>query len=245
MKKIKKLIFLIIFVVSLVALVYSSIKIINWYKNNKKNIKIEEKINKYITVDNKSDEYKIDFDKIKKQNKDAVAYLKVNNTSVDYVVVQGKDNEYYLHHNFNKEYNVAGWIFADYRNKLDGTDKNVVVYGHNMLYGTMFGGLKKVLNKKWYSDEKNLEITFITEKEDVKYKVFSVYTIEPEEYYITTSFGTTKEFKEFINVIKSRSINKFDEKVDVDDSILTLSTCSDNGKERIVLHAFKIKNKDE
>lgn len=239
MKKIKNLVLFIILIVSLIGLIYSTFNIIKWYKNNKKNIEIEEKINKYITKDIDTDEYKIDFKEIKKQNSDAVAYLKVNNTDVDYIVVQGKNNDYYLHHNFNKDYNVAGWIFADYKNKLDGNDKNIVVYGHNMLYGTMFGSLRKVLNKKWYSNKNNLDITFITEKDDSTYKIFSIYKIEPEEYYITTDFNSTNEFKKFLNTIKSRSIYNFNQEINENDNILTLSTCSDDGKERIVIHAKK------
>ena len=47
-----------------------------------------------------------------------------------------------MNHNFEQEYNSAGWIFMDYKNKLDGTDKNIVIYGHNMKDLSMFGKLR-------------------------------------------------------------------------------------------------------
>ena len=57
------------------------------------------------------------------------------------------NNDFYLKHSFDKKYNAAGWIFADYRNKLDGSDKNIVVYGHNRQNGTMFSSLRNILNQ--------------------------------------------------------------------------------------------------
>ena len=69
--------------------------------------------------------------------------------------------------------------------------------------------------------------------------MFSVYKIENEEYYIDTEFKKN-EFEEFIDTLKNRSIKDFNVDVSVEDSILTLSTCADNNKYRIVLHAKRI-----
>ncbi len=65
-------------------------------------------------------------------------------------------------------------------------------------------------------------------------------TIKKEDYYITTNFGTDIEFETFIDKIKSRSVKNFDVDVNTEDHILTLSTCADNNKYRVVLHAKKI-----
>ena len=94
-------------------------------------------------------EYNVDFKGLKEKNSDTVAYLKVKGTSIDYVVLKGEDNEFYLKHNFNKEKNVSGWVFADFHNKFDGMDKNIVIYAHNTRDGSMFGTLKSVLNEDW------------------------------------------------------------------------------------------------
>ena len=77
--------------------------------------------------------------------------------------MKATDNNYYLTHNLKKEYNGSGWVFMDYRNDLDGKDKNIIIYGHNMRDGSMFGSLKEILSANWYKNEENKYITFITE----------------------------------------------------------------------------------
>ena len=225
-------------------LIYSGTKIVIWYMNNQNNKKISDEIAEFVTVDetkeDNEEKYVIDFEKLKEKNSDVVAWLKVNGTNIETTVVKTTDNDYYLTHNFNKEYNSAGWIFADYKNKVDGTDKNLVIYGHNMRDDSMFGSLKWVINEDWYNNEDNKYITLITENETQVYEVFSVYQIEKEDYYIQTNFNTEKEFNTFAQTIKKRSKKDFNVDVNENDNILTLSTCANNNKYRVVLHAKKI-----
>lgn len=178
--------------------------------------------------------------KKEKQNSNTVAWLKVEGTEIEYPVVKGKDNSFYLTHSFDNSYNNAGWIFADYNNTFDGEDENIVIYGHNRRDGSMFGSLKNVLEKDWCSNEKNRTITFSTEEGNIKYQVFSVYKIENEDYYITTKFNSNEEFEKFITTIKNRSIYNFETNVAKTDKVLTLSTCANNNKYRVVLHAKKV-----
>ena len=194
-----------------------------------------------VIIDEGTDESesKIDFNKLKQLNTDTVAWLKINGTQIEYPVVKSKDNSYYLTHNFYNSYNKAGWIFADYKNKLDGTDKNIVIYGHNREDSSMFASLKNILTKDWYENEANLKINLSTEQENSIYQVFSVYKIKNEDYYITTQF-TQESFNSYIDTMKKRSIKDFGIDVNPDDKILTLSTCDNNTKYRIVLHAKKV-----
>jgi len=96
-----------------ILLVISFIEIIKWYKENKRNQKIQEKISEAVIIN--EEETLIDFNKLKEINKDTVGWLKVNGTDIEYVVVKANDNSYYLDHNVENEYNKAGWIFADYK----------------------------------------------------------------------------------------------------------------------------------
>ena len=104
---------------------------------------------------------------------------------------------------------------------------------------SMFGSMKNILNSDWYENEKNTDITLYTENEKCIYKVFSIYKIENEDYYIKTEFKNDNEFEKFIKTLKKRSIKDFSVDVSKDDDILTLSTCANNNKYRIVLHAIK------
>lgn len=232
-------------IIFIILLIFSIIKISEWIQNNQKNKTIIQEISDAITIEetkkeNDSLKYKVNFSSLKEKNKDTVAWLKVENSNIEYPIVKTKDNDYYLTHNYYKEYNIAGWPFADYKNKFDGTDKNLIIYGHNMQDNSMFGSLKDVIKPKWYNNEENKYITLITEKENSIYEIFSVYQIEREDYYIKTDFNKI-EFKEFIKKLKKRSLKDFKTEVNEDSNILTLSTCANNDKYRVVLHAVKIK----
>lgn len=248
----KKVVLTIILIILIGVFCFSGYKIVTYFTQNKENSNIQEELSTSVKIfdntpkftekneeEKKEKVYEIDFKSLKKKNKDTVAFLAVKGTDVEYVVVKAKDNDYYLNHNFNKKYNVAGWIFADYRNKFDGSDKNIVIYGHNMKNGSMFATLKRVINKSWYNNQENRIITLITESGQSKYEVFSTYKTQAESYYITTSFNDS-EFSEFIKKIKSRSVYNYKVDVKSEDTILTLSTCDNNNNYRIVLHAKKI-----
>ena len=238
--KINNLIILIVFLLCLLGLIYSSYKIIKWKLDVDKNNQIKDKIKNKITI-KKDNKYVIDFKSLKEINPDTIAYIKVNNTNIDYIVVKGKNNNYYLNHNFNKEYNIAGWVFMDYRNKLDGTDKNIIIYGHNTKDNSMFDTLKYVLTKSWQANIGNQIITLVTEQQEYKYQVFSTYEINPEDYYLTTNFKSENNYLYFLDKIKNRSNYNYKVKLDKDDKVLTLSSCLGEGQTRVVLHAKLIK----
>ena len=242
-KIIIKQISLILLIVFTILFIISGIKIIQYLKSSKNNNMIIEDISKTIKKqeieNNNNYEYNIDFSTLKEKNSDAVGFIKVNGTNIENVVVKSKDNNYYLNHNFEKKTNNAGWIFADYNNKLDGSDKNIVIYGHNMRNNSMFGTLKNVLDESWKNNEDNRKITFITEKEKATYEVFSVYQVEAQDYYLNTNFSDTS-FNSFLKTIKERSKYNFNVDITNTEQILTLSTCANNNKYRIVLHARKI-----
>ena len=231
-----------VFVICFIVALYSGRKIIQWFLNNKENEKIIETISTKISVEQLEGEkskYNIDFDGLKSINADTVGWIKVYGTNVEFPVVQSNDNKYYLTHNFEKKNNQAGWIFADFSNRFDGTDKNIVIYGHNRKDKSMFATLKNILNREWYENDENRMVVFVTPNEYSIYEVFSVYQIIEEDYYISTNFDNYS-YSDFIKRAKSKSIYDFGIDVTQEDRILTLSTCADNSKYRIVLQAKKI-----
>jgi len=171
-------------------------------------------------------------------NEDTVGWLTVNNTKVNYPVVQTKDNDYYLNHAYDKTKNIAGWIFADFRNNMDNIDKNTIIYGHSGLIGNlMFSSLDKTLNKNWYTNENNLNIYFSIKGKEYSFRIFSIYTIDVTNDYLDINFNNDEDYINFINMIKNRSINNFNVEVTPNDKILTLSTCYKDDSKRLVVHA--------
>ena len=199
----------------------------------------------YIPGDN--DKYKdisylsVDFTDLIRKNNETVGWIKVNNTNVNYSIVQHNDNEYYLRHDFYKNYNIAGWVYGDFRDDFKYFGNNTILYSHNMTNRTMFGSLTWCLKESWYTNEDNQYIKISTPYSNTIWKIFSIYTIKPEVYYLKTYFDTDEEHTEFINTIKDRSIYNFNEDISYKDKILTLSTCTDDGTKRIVIHSKMIK----
>ena len=238
---IKKAITFLILLILVAVAIFSAVKIKTYADDMNENNSILSEISDIVDQEDnfKGEEKSLDAASLREINPDTVGYLTVNGTDIKYPVVQGKDNDYYLSHNFKKDNNRAGWIFADYRNKFDGTDKNIVIYGHNMKNGSMFSSLKNVLTTNWQDKEENMYIVFIAENAVSTYKFFSVYYIEAEDYYTTTAFND-KSFQSFVDKIKARSNKNFNVDVKSKDQILTLSTCADDDRYRIVVHAVKL-----
>ena len=182
----------------------------------------------------------VDFTELKKKNSDTIGWINVNNTNINYPFVQTSDNSYYLTHSFDKTYNEAGWVFLDYRNNTNFSDKNTIIYAHSRLDKTMFGSLSKVLKEDWYKNKDNHIIRISTEIENTLWQIFSVYVIETESYYITTDFSSDLEYQSFLDTLKSRSKYNFDAELSTNDNILTLSTCYSD-TEKTVVHAKLIK----
>ncbi len=245
-RKIKFNIRSLLMLVFIVLLIFSGIKIIKWIFANKQNEELQSNLSQYVEIkedekDTQDNGYKIDFKALKEKNSDTVGWLKVNGTNIEYVVVKGTDNSYYLKHNFERQSNSAGWIFADYRNKFDYIDYNTVIYGHNMKNDSMFGTLKNVLNEEWYNNEENRHIVLVTERGTFTYEVFSVYEDKASDYPITTEFKNDNEYLKFLKTIKKKSKYNFNVDVSEEKSILTLSTCATNNQNRVTLHAINIK----
>lgn len=246
-------------IILIIIILYCLFYIFTWYKENKKNSDMLNRIADTGIIDsivveiptNTTDDetntestqitaHKIDFKKLTEINNSIIGWINIPNTSIDYPVVQSSDNAFYLTHSFDKTRNSAGWIFADFRNRFDGLDKNIIIYGHNRMDSSMFATLVNTQQDYWYNNLDNKYITLTTPDGVHIYEIFSTYTIKKESYYITTDFTNDEEFLTFLNTLKSRSIHNFNVSLNTTDSILTLSTCDASGKSRVVVHAKKI-----
>lgn len=186
-------------------------------------------------------QYEKVFSTLQEINKDTVGWLTVNNTRIDYPVVQAKDNDYYLRRDYYQNKNRHGWIFMDYRNNPDELNENTIIYGHNLANQTMFGTLRYALNSYWYKKSANQIITFNTPNENMKFQIFSIYTIPTTNDYLDITFPTTDAYQTYIDLVKGRSIYDFNIEVTTGDKILTLSTCANGNDKRLVIHAKLIK----
>ena len=119
----------------------------------------------------------VDFQNLQQINPEILAWITVPGTPIDYPVALGEDNSYYLNHTVTGESNILGSIFA-----TAGTDfeeSHIILYGHNMASGKMFGSLKKYREEEFL--KKNKTIYLCVEKEWTEYQIQKVYLADSRD----------------------------------------------------------------
>ena len=219
--------------------------IYQWYKENNKNNELKDDLIRTSDQSTKKDAYPYittDLKNLINQNNETIGWIKVPNTEINYPVVQTKDNTYYLNYDFEKKENTAGWIFLDYRNKLDNSDNNYIIYGHNRLDNSMFGTLKNTLNEEWYKNNKY--IFFNTTNSYLTYEVFAVYSIDKDDFKSSINSISENDYNNYLKDAIKRSIYNFNVEVTTQDKIITLYTCTDDNESRTILQAKLVQTKD-
>ena len=169
------------------------------------------------------------------ENKDLVGWLEIDGTVINYPVLQSdseENSQFYLTHSFAKKKDKNGSLFIDYRNDFVDRDTNIIIYGHNMKSGAMFGTLKKYLEKGYL--EKHSKIRFDTIYERGTYEVIGAFLSEVSyqdeytfRYYNFLNANNESEFEAFcVNVMQLDALKKGTLDAKYGDQLLTLSTCS-------------------
>jgi len=175
----------------------------------------------------------IDFTELKQKNEDIVGWLRIRALGISYPVVQGEDNDFYLHRTFEKEDNFAGCIFVNCDNSGNFTDQNTIIYGHNMKDGSMFGKLKKFREEGVF--DKSKYFWMFTPDLIYEYRIFSA-TVVDKTGITYQSFFTQEDFDTLMqHAFETSVIDGSDVDVNMNDRIMTLSTCTGDDATRFVV----------
>lgn len=186
------------------------------------------------TVDGKKEmENPIDFKGLQEINKEVIAWINIEALDISYPVAQGKDNEYYLHNTIKKNYNFAGSIFMDYECKPNFSDKNTLIYGHNMKDGSMFGTLKKFYEDEVY--QKSPYFWIYTPEKIYKYEIFSCHEVGAVSNSYQIAFSSDEDFQKYLDEAAQSSVVNSKAVVTSGDRIVTLSTCTGNEATRFIV----------
>lgn len=179
------------------------------------------------------------FDYLKGINPDTRAWIKITGTQLNNVVVQNPNNsEYYLDHDFYGNESKSGEIFSSWRNRWDGTDDNIILFGHNMASGDCFAYVMHYVP----NDASREPLAFYKVHPTVlfqepggqseTYKIFAGIIANTQEQYgevfdytTKTQFTSAADFNQYILDIMDRSWFYTDVDLQYGDKILTLSTC--------------------
>ena len=95
-------------------------------------------------------EIPIDFSGLKNQNEDIYAWIRIPGTVIDYPILQHpEDDTYYLNRTAERKKGLPGSIYTENLNKTDFSDRNTLIYGHNMKNGSMFGDLSLYMDSNY------------------------------------------------------------------------------------------------
>ncbi|MCI5801153.1 MAG: class B sortase, partial [Oscillospiraceae bacterium] len=181
-------------------------------------------------------------------NPDLAGWLSIEGTQLSYPVVQTGDNDYYLRRDFLQKHNKHGIPMVDYRVGLKEPSDNIVIYGHNMKDGQMFGELLGYRNLDFYREHP--VITFDSVYREAQYKIISVFITNAYEaqgpvfdyHNFIDAYGDSRTFGEFIQGVRVRSLINTPVDVQQGDKLLTLSTCDYSFKDsRFVVVARQLR----
>lgn len=200
-------------------------------KDKLREINDNAKLNIEVEYENET-EAEIPYRTLYEENSDMVGWLKIPDTNIDYPVMQTiEDEQYYLYRDFfgNKDKN--GTLFMDTDSDMNRENSILMIHGHHMKSGAMFGGLAEFSKKEYF--DKHSEILFYTKNEMRKYEIMSVFTTEIYNedtnefcYYKYFSLESKNEFDEYYKNIKKLSIYDTEVIAEYGDEFIVLSTCA-------------------
>ncbi len=194
-------------------------------------------------------------------NDDCGGWIKIDGTVIDYPVMQTpRDEQFYLNRDFDGKYSAYGCIIADTDSVIgtgtaveDYTDgsrpgTNIILHGHNMKNGTMFGDLDRYRDQSY--EKSHSIIKFSSLYEDREYQVCAVFLSQVYKkgqtdvfkYYQFFNAENEEEFNDFYNNIKALSMYETGVDASFGDEFITLSVCAyhvENG--RLVVVGKRIK----
>lgn len=176
----------------------------------------------------------VSFEALHEINEDVTGWIFVPGADISYPILQGSTNDTYLWTAYTGGYAKTGSIFSDYRGERDFSDKNTVIYGHNMKDGSMFAPLMKYKDAAWLSEHDFFYI--ITEEGARCYEVFAVVICDALDEIYTFDFANDAEFSAWIDRVRGMALNTHGVVPTAENSVVTLSTCTNATKrERLVV----------
>ena len=184
-----------------------------------------------------------DMEEFKRINRDTAGWISIPGV-VDLPVVY-RDNTYYLNHDFYGRKNGSGTLFLDQAHPMAPETQNLLIHGHNMKDGSMFGMLTRYTDPSYVKSHSLITFSTLWEKE--LYQIFAAVRVPAEseqtealDDYIHPTFATAEAFNAYIDRLSRRAMWMESVSLRPDDALLTLSTCIDD--DRLVLVSRRVRN---
>ena len=192
-----------------------------------------------------SPENPVNFTELQAQNPDIYAWIHIPDTNVNYPVLQSDmDDNLYLDHDLYKDYSFPGAIYSQSKNNKEFTDRVTVLYGHNMLDGSMFATLHNFEDEEFFNSHPYFYVYTPTRK--LTYEVVSAYDYDDRHILNSFDFSKNEVFSEWLTAAQSPhslySNVRSSVKLDLNSKMLVLSTCQNGGDGRYLVQGVMIKD---
>ena len=238
-KKIWKIVYLLLVLGCLgCILLMASYLLIKKEQTSVQEVQQESIRNEYMEEDVQSDseamvaKLPIDFEGLWEINPEIYAWLEVPDTNMNYPILQheAEDQSYYLTRDMHGKNNAAGSIYTEYYNNKDFQDPHTIIYGHNMKNGSMFHNVRYFAEREFFEEHEDLYI-YLPDK-ILKYQIIACYEYDDRHLLGTFDFDDEEAYAEYLeDVMNPRSMYAMIREgveVNVEDKLITLSTCIAN-----------------
>jgi sortase B len=161
----------------------------------------------------------VDFEELWQINPEIYGWIDIPGTSISYPIAQSaSDDSYYLNHTIDGIAGYPGSIYTERVNSKDFTDFNTLIYGHDMLDGSMFAGLHEFSDADYLNEHQTMYI--YTPEHIYTYRIFMTVTYDDRHIMNSFNFSDTTQRAEYLE-----SIGNADPEVTIDSRLVTMSTC--------------------
>ena len=194
-------------------------------------------------VDTDTTENPVNLAELSAMNPDIYAWIYIPDTNVNYPVAQSdEDDNFYLEHDVYKNYSFPGTIYSQACNSLSFNDRVTVLYGHNMLNGSMFATLHQFRDEDFFNSHPYFYI--YTQNRKLTYEIVTAFDYDDKHIMNSYNFKDDAVFQDWIDEAKSpRSVNsnvRDSVNLSLDSKLVVLSTCLNYGDGRYLVQGVLV-----
>lgn len=168
------------------------------------------------------------FAELQEINPEVFGWLTVIGTEIDYPVCRADNNEKYVNTNVEGEYAMVGSLFLDYRNQIDFSDYNNIIYGHHMEQNKFFGCFDEFKDKKFFEEHPYANLYFQGKKHGIELFAFILVDAYDHNFYAVHSMDNEEGKAFYLDYIKNAAMNVLPVDVTTNDTLVVLSTCTED-----------------
>ena len=167
---------------------------------------------------------------MQEKNPELAGWLKIPGTGIDHpVMLKENDTEFYLSHGFDRKEDKNGCLTLDGRTSGELSDDILIIHGHNLRSGEMFGSLKDYLDESFLYRHDVIELDTGSDRRYYQIIAVVLTTAEREEdgfsFYDIIDFRDEEEFQSFIDRAKQASVHRIAATALYGTKLMILSTC--------------------